>query len=114
MNSIGEQVQKRWLEIAEKHDIKIKVSGIYPLSHFEFEYENSLAYKTYFTQEMLSKGFLAATGFYMSYAHTQDILDKYFEAFEQVMMQIQEIHSKSESVEDYIDEICHAGFERLN
>ena len=90
------------------------MSGIYPLSHFEFEYENSLAYKTFFTQEMLELGFLAATGFYMSYAHTQEILDKYYEAFEIVLEKIEKIIETGDNIEKYIDEVCHAGFERLN
>lgn len=111
---IGKEVQENWKRIAEKHNIKIKISGIYSLSHFEFKYENALACKTYFTQEMLKKGFLASTGFYMSYAHTEEILKKYFTAFNEVMEQMNLIFSKNEKIEHFVDEICHAGFERLN
>lgn len=114
INEIGEEVQLKWKEMAKKYGVKIKVSGIYPLSHFEFVYENPLAYKTYFTQEMLAKGFLASTAFYMSLSHTREILEKYFAAFEEVMKQIAVIHEKGDKIEDYIEEICHAGFERLN
>lgn len=114
INKIGKQVQERWIEIADAHNIKIHVSGIYPLSHFEFMYDDTLAYKTYFTQEMLKKGFLASTGFYMSYAHTQDILDQYFGAFGEVMKQIAEIVSAKKNMREFIKESCHAGFERLN
>lgn len=114
INKIGEQVQQKWKEIADKHNIKIHISGIYPLSHFEFQYENALAYKTFFTQEMLELGFLASTGFYMSYAHTQSILDKYYEVFDIVLQKIGKIIENGECIEDYIDEVCHAGFERLN
>ena len=112
--NIGKQIQERWLETAAKHNLKICVSGIYPLSHFEFEYEDALAYKTYFTQEMLKKGFLASTGFYVSYAHTQEIVDKYFIAVDEVMEQMEKVMEKKESILHYIDEICHAGFDRLN
>ena len=114
INRIGQEVQNKWKELAAKHNIKIHVTGIYPLSHFEFEYNNSLEYKTYFTQEMLKEGFLAATGFYMSYAHTEDILSKYYDAFDRVMQKIDRIHKNNENVNKYIDEVCHAGFERLN
>lgn len=114
INKIGKQVQENWKKIADRHNTKIHISGIYPLSHFEFEYENSLAYKTFFTQEMLELGFLASTGFYMSYAHTQEVLDKYYEAFEIVLEKIETINNNGENIEKYIDEVCHAGFERLN
>lgn len=115
LNDIGKQVQESWKEIAEKYSIKIHISGIYPLSHFEFEYKNSLAYKTYFTQEMLKLGFLASTGFYMSLAHTNEVIDKYIEAFDIVLGKIEDINKNNERIEDFLDnQVCHAGFERLN
>src|SRR5690606_32570535 len=54
--TIGKEVQETWINLAEKHGIEIKVSGIYPLSHFEF-IKSPLILKTLFTQEMLDKGF---------------------------------------------------------
>lgn len=114
INKIGKLVQQKWKEIAEQHGIKIKVTGIYPLSHFEFAYDNALEFKTYFTQEMLKEGFLAATGFYMSFAHKDDVLNLYFSAFDKVMSKIQNILLKEENIGNYIEEACHSGFERLN
>lgn len=114
INEIGQMVQQKWKTIAEQHHIKLHVSGIYPLSHFEFEYENALAMKTFFTQEMWKEGFLAGNGFYLSYAHTTEVLDLYFAAFEQVMQRIERILSREDQIEHYITQTCHAGFERLN
>ena len=114
LNAIGERVQKLWRELADKHELNIKISGIYPISHFEFEYENALAYKTYFTQEMLKKGFLASNAFYASFAHNDEMLDKYYIAVDEVFESIQRMFVEKRSVFDYIDEVCHAGFERLN
>lgn len=112
---IGEKVQNGWKVIADRTNIKIAISGILPLSHFEFKYENPLAYKTYFTQEMLEEGFLAATGLYVSLAHTDEIVDKYLEAVERTLKKIAVIHSKGEDIQQYLkSSICHAGFERLN
>lgn len=50
------------------------------LSYFEFGYNDSLAFKTYFMQEMLIKG----AGFHWVlyvYAHTEQVLDKYFTVY---------------------------------
>lgn len=110
---VGEKVMAGWKAVAEKTGVKIHISGILPLIHFEFEYENSLAFKTYFTQEMLKEGFLAGTGVYASLAHKDDSIDKYLVAYEKVFYKIKEI--LDENVEDYLEgPVCHAGFERLN
>lgn len=114
INRIGKEVQERWQEIAQSYNVGIHVSGIYPLSHFEFCYSNALALKTYFTQEMLKEGFLASNGFYMSYAHSHDVLERYFEAFDKVIKKTGKITEKGDDVMDYITETCHSGFERLN
>lgn len=115
LRKVGEMIQNGWKKCVEGKNVKIHISGILPLSHFDFEYENALAYKTYFTQEMLKKGFLAATAVYASYAHTEDIIKLYLEACEEVFKKIHEIHCSGDKVEDYLEgPICHAGFERLN
>lgn len=112
---IGEKVQEGWKAIAEKTGVKIHVSGILPLSHFEFEYDNPLVYKTYFTQEMLAEGFLAGTGLYISLAHTEEIVEKYLQAVNRVFGKIEEIRKKGGDVADDLKgPVCHAGFERLN
>ena len=111
----GKKVQKIWTDAAEKAKLNIHVGGIYPMSHFSFNYDNPLAYKTYFTQEMLKEGFLAGMGFYTCYAHTDEVLDKYEAACTNTFSKIADILLKDGNIEDYLDdEVCHAGFMRLN
>lgn len=115
LKKVGEWVQNGWKRCLEDKNIKVRVSGILPLSHFDFQYENALAYKTYFTQEMLKKGFLAGTAVYASYAHTEEIVELYLRACEEVFDKIHEIHCAGECIEPYLEgPVCHAGFERLN
>lgn len=112
---VGRKVREIWQEAANKYNVKIHIFGILPLIHFGFEYENPLAYKTYFTQEMLSEGFLAANGVYASLAHTDDVLEKYKAACDKVFSKIGDIVQSSRNVEDYLrGSVCHAGFARLN
>lgn len=112
---VGKCIKEGWTEIAKKTGMNIHVSGILPLIHFEFKYGNPLAYKTYFTQQMLKEGYLAATGVYASMAHTDDIIKGYLEACEKVFQEIAEIHSKGSNIVEYLNgPVCHAGFERLN
>ena len=112
---VGTRIKVGWIEAAKKAGINISTNGILPLIHFGFEYEDTLAYKTFFTQEMLEEGFLAATGVYASLAHTDEIIDKYIEACERVFEKIAVIINSGADIRAYINgPVCHAGFERLN
>ena len=113
--AVGSKVKGIWQEAADKYNLKIRIFGILPLIHFSFEYDNSLAYKTYFTQEMLAEGFLAANGVYASLAHTDEVLEKYKIACDRVFSKIINIINSGDNVGAYLNgPVCHAGFERLN
>lgn len=111
--NIGRQIQERWESLANKHCLNIKVSGIYPLSHFTFEYENPLVLKTLFTQLMLERGFLATTAFYASYAHKENHVQKYLEAVDEVFEFIKKAVKKGNAEKCLKGPVCHAGFSRL-
>ncbi len=112
---IGGRVKEGWLKAAKEAGVEINVSGILPLVHFEFRYKNPLAYKTYFTQEMLKRGYLATTGLYVSLAHTDSIVEDYLKACEEVFKEMGRIESAGKKIFECLDgPVCHAGFERLN
>lgn len=112
---VGRRVRDGWLEAARGTGVRIRTSGILPLAHFEFEYEEPLTYKTYFTQEMLAEGFLASTSLYASYAHTDGIIDRYLGAVEKVFAKIADSVRSGKDVRELLrGPVCHAGFERLN
>ncbi len=112
INKIGKSVKAGLRKAADKHGIAIVISGIDPLVHFEFCYEDSLMYKTFFTQEMLKRGYLATTAVYASYAHTDENVNAYLEAVDEVfeVMKIQSLNGKTLQLEG---EVCHSGFQRL-
>lgn len=113
--SAGKQVQEGWAEQAEAAGLPIEIGGIYPLSHFAFSNDQPLACKTYFTQEMLRRGYLAYTGYYASLAHTERIVEDYLTACGQVFRQIAGLLKQGEAVAEHINgPVCHGGFERLN
>ena len=111
---IGKKIQKTWKNLAKKHALKIKITGIYSLSHFEFEYKDPLILKTLFTQLMLKEGFLASTGFYASFAHKKEHISKYSKAIDKTFLFISKA-IKAGRPEKYLKgPVCHAGFKRLN
>ena len=110
---VGQNIQDGWKCTAEKHKLKVHISGIYPLGHFAFEYENPLVLKTLFTQVMLEKGFLATTGFYASYAHKGEHVGMYLKAVDEAFSFIAGA-VKDGTPEKYLKgPVCHSGFKRL-
>lgn len=115
LTTIGKRVQSGWQEKADIAGLKIHVGGIYPLSHFTFEYEDGLTLKTYFTQEMLAKGYLAGTACYASYSHTEEIVDEYLNICGDVFTKIAGLLNSGCNVKDELKgPVCHGGFQRLN
>lgn len=109
----GREIQEGWERLARKHHLNIEISGIYPLGHFSFEYENPMVLKTLFTQLMLEKGYLATTAFYASYAHKQEHIDKYLAAVDEVFGFISEAVEEGHPEKYLKGPVCHAGFGRL-
>ncbi len=112
---VGTVVREGWYKAARQYGIKIYTGGILPLIHFSFADKDPLLYKTYFTQEMLKEGFLAAGAVYASYAHTDDKIRAYLEAVSRVFCKIAEAGNDETEIRKRVTcGVCHAGFERLN
>ena len=113
LGHIGESVQIGWKAAAESAGLQVEVDGIYPLSHFSFVTDNAQAAHTLFTQLMLERGFLATKGFYATYAHQDEHVEKYLEMVEDVFEIIARTGEKRSLVEMLKGPVAHTGFERL-
>jgi len=110
---IGAKVQKGWIAAANSAGLQVRVAGIPPLSTFAFEQGNPAVMATYFTQEMLAKGFLASTGFYAINAHQHHHIDSYLGAVEDVFRRLSKL-VEEEAVEQHLHgPVRHSGFYRL-
>jgi glutamate-1-semialdehyde aminotransferase len=115
ITQIGENIRRKWSNLASNHKISITLSGIPALSTYSFNSKNALEYKTLITQEMLKKGFLASTSFYSCTAHTVDKIESYFTALDDVYKLIAKCENEVLDVHNLLDgPICHSGFKRLN
>jgi glutamate-1-semialdehyde 2,1-aminomutase len=115
ITAIGKKMQGGWHKLATSYKLKITLAGIPALTTYSFDYPDALAYKTLVAQEMLKKGFLASTSFYASTAHTDQNLESYFTALDDVYQLIEKCESGSLSIHDLLEgPICHSGFKRLN
>ena len=115
ITSIGKKFQLNLKEIAKKHNIKIKISGIPSLTTYSFSSRNTLKYKTYITQEMLKNGFLASTHFYSCIKHTDKFLTKYFNVLDSIFNTINKCEKDELNIDKLLDgPVCQSGFKRLN
>lgn len=112
----GQDISAGWEQLAQKHELRISVSGLPSMTGFGFPgpSHRALAYKTLITQEMLSKGYLASTGVYVCTEHTPTIVNTYFEALDSVFGLIAECENGRDVGTLLKGPVCHGGFKRLN
>jgi len=114
ITAIGLELRTRWQELADRHGLSISHNGLPALAGFAFHSPKALEYKTLITQEMLKKGYLAATSCYTCLAHTSDVIDRYLDILDGVFALIAECEA-GRSVDDLLEgPVCHGGFKRLN
>lgn len=109
----GKKIQEGWKTAAEKNELPVEISGIFPLGHFNFIYKEPLVLKTLFTQVMLEKGFLASTAFYASYAHKENHVNDYLKAVDESFSFIAQAIKSGSPEKNLRGPVCHSGFKRL-
>ena len=92
VHEIGTHVQERWQHLAATNNMTINTGGLPALANFTIDGLDPLAVKTYVTQQMLDKGYLAGVNLYASLAHTAQILDDYFDAIAPVFAQLAQMN----------------------
>lgn len=110
----GLNIRERWQKLANKHGLSIDHWGLPALTGFTFKSENALLYKTLITQEMLSKGFLAANSVYVCTEHIPAVVDAYFEALDPIFATIKQCEEGRDVMDLLKGPVCHVGFKRLN
>jgi glutamate-1-semialdehyde 2,1-aminomutase len=112
---VGTYIGVKWEEKAQKYGIKLKVTDFKPLITFKFDYgEHNTMLNTIFIQEMLKRGYLAATSIYVSTAHSIDIVDEYMEEVDKIFNLIA-LAINSNNLEGLLEvSLKDEGFKRLN
>lgn len=110
----GQDIRKGWQDLADKYGLSISHWGIPALTGFTFKSAKAMEYKTFITQEMLKKGYLAANSVYVCTEHTPELIQSYFEAIDPVFAKIKECEEGLDVIALLNGPICHGGFKRLN
>jgi glutamate-1-semialdehyde 2,1-aminomutase len=114
ITNIGIEIKKRWQQIADNHNVKITQWGLPALAGFSFINDRNLAYKTFITQEMLKKGYLAGNSIYVCIDHSPEVLDGYFLELDSLFNKIYEFENGLDVMTFLEGPVCHGGFKRLN
>jgi glutamate-1-semialdehyde 2,1-aminomutase len=110
---IGARVQNGWSEAAAATRLPVEVSGIAPLGHFGFVVPDAQEVRTLFTQMMLDRGILATGSFYAMWAHTDQQVDRYLEAVNQVFRDLRIAIDQNAVRQLLRGPVAHSGFKRL-
>jgi glutamate-1-semialdehyde 2,1-aminomutase len=110
----GQAIGERWRALAARHELPLHISGLPALINFTLPLPDMLKYKTLITQEMLKKGYLAATSVYVCTEHSPQVIGDYFDALDPIFGLIKECED-GRDVDSLLEgPVCHAGFKRLN
>lgn len=98
VNAYGRRVMEMWEKTAAETGLPVKVNNSFGcLSGFRFATEAPNAMRTLFTQKMLSRGFIAGTGFNPMLAHTDADLKLYAAAVREVFAELASLAQGGES-----------------
>jgi len=110
----GRDITRRWQDLGRKHGLPLTTAGVPALTSFGFKSPHAQAYRTLITQEMLARGYLAATAVYTCTEHTPQIVDDYFAALDPVFALIRECEDGRDVTGLLNGPVAHSGFTRLN
>jgi glutamate-1-semialdehyde 2,1-aminomutase len=114
ITKVGERIRFGWLESAKANNLDISIGGLPALSSFVFKYPNHAELKTFLTQEMLKRGFLASNLFYASISHSNEVVESYLWQLDAVFGEIREILDSSMASSRLNGPVSHSGFKRIN
>lgn len=110
----GKKIKEGWKKLSNIHELDIDYFGIPALSGFNFASKNALKYKTFITQEMLKKGYLASNCVYTCTEHSDALVEDYLSELSKLFAIIKECEDGRSIDELLIGPVCHSGFKRLN
>jgi glutamate-1-semialdehyde aminotransferase len=105
----GNRVKQIWRNAGEANNLEINVTGLPSLAAFAFKSPNAAALNTYFTVEMLKRGFLGFRQFKPSLAHQSTDLDQYQLAVAEVFALL----AADPEASQLETPVHHSGFQRL-
>ena len=112
VHDIGINVQEMWKQLGDSAGLKVTTGGLPALANFTVVGLDPLAVKTYITSRMLDQGYLSGNSLYVSIAHTDSILEQYYQALGVVFAELAAMDDAQLGAA-LPDGTAQAGFKRL-
>lgn len=112
--ALGEILKTELESQFQKHNLPVKVTGFPSTPILSMEGDQSLEMKTFYTQEMLKRGYLASSVLTMSLAHTPKDIKTFLSHTDEVFANLASHSSRGTLQKTIQGPVCHGGFKRLN
>ncbi len=110
----GNYIVKKWTFLAQKNNLKIQISGLTSMPSFKIVSKNWQKYKTYISQEMFKKKFLASNTIYISISHEKEIIDRYLKILDKIFCIISKYENGKKDFDLLETPVSISTFKRLN
>ncbi len=112
ITELGKIVKKNWKAIADNTGFELSIGGIDAIPSFSFKNVDNLLYKTYFTQEMLNRKYLASNLIYLSTVH-QKVISRYLDDMNSVFFEMS--HKDDDKLKNKLSgPVSEQFFKRIN
>ena len=113
IHETGLRVQKIWRDLGVRNGLNVVPAGIPSIATYSIDGIDPIIAKTFVTQEMLKRGFIAGNALYSSIAHTDQTLEAYAENLDKVFAEIGRSGSSEELAMRLDGGPAQSGFQRL-
>lgn len=99
--------------LAARHGIPLAITGIPPLIYLAFKTEKPLEVQTFWSQEMLARGYLVGGAIYTTYAYTPAIIDGFLAECAPIFGRLRQHLDRGDLAAQLKGRVIQPGFRRL-
>jgi glutamate-1-semialdehyde 2,1-aminomutase len=100
-------------ELSQRHRVPLGITGIEPLIYLAFQVPRPLEVQTFWSQEMLARGYLLGGAIYTSYAYTPAIIDRFLADCDPVFARLRTHLDRGDLAAQLKGPVIMPGFRRL-
>ncbi|WP_243439140.1 aminotransferase class III-fold pyridoxal phosphate-dependent enzyme [Fundidesulfovibrio soli] len=113
LTELGLRLNAGWERIAAETGVGVHIDGIPPLTHIGFTCPEAPAAQTFYTQQMLEKGYLLGAAVYMTNAYDEAIIDRFVADSATVFAELRAAQQDGSLEKRLKGGVIQAGFKRL-
>lgn len=98
---LGKYVKNQFAKVSKNNNVSITISGLDGIPNYDFNHKDHLLFKTFVTQEMLKRNFMASNSIYLCLQH-EDYLKRYFEYLDKIFKIIQKCISGEKNINELL------------